>query len=106
MLGSFVQMLYDARNERLTKSRVAERLLSWSLPINGGLLEIVGFLWHIVVLRKRDAEGENPSPGSTLRKHVAIAHLAFGVLGVLSIWFRGAFWFATVVGQVIFLMGY
>ncbi len=68
MLGSFVQMLYNARNKRLTKSRVAERLLSWSLPINGGLLEIVGFLWHIVILRKRDAEGENLSPGSTLPK--------------------------------------
>lgn len=104
VLGSFVQMLSDMRYKRLTKRRAAERLLSWSLPINGGLLEIVGFLWH-TLRGKKTADGVDPTVDNTLRKQVAIAHLAFGVLGVLSIWFRGTFWFATVIGQAIFLTG-
>ncbi len=36
---------------------------------------------------------------------LAVAHLAFGVLGLLAIRFRGMFWFATVVGQTVFLGG-
>jgi hypothetical protein len=36
---------------------------------------------------------------------LAVAHLALGVLGLLTVRFRGMFWFATVVGQTVFLGG-
>lgn len=102
-LGSLVQMLAGTRDERLTRRRAAECLLSWSLPINGGLFEIVAFLWHIA--RRENAEGVEKPAGDAWRQQAAVAHLAFGVLGVLSIRLRGAFWFATVIGQGIFLIG-
>jgi hypothetical protein len=45
-------------------------------------------------------------PASNLLKlEIAVAHLAVGVLGLLSFRFRGIFWFATAVGQAIFLIG-
>jgi len=40
-----------------------------------------------------------------VRSREAVAHLAFSVLGLLSIRFRGMFWFATVVGEAILLIG-
>lgn len=44
-------------------------------------------------------------PGNPFQLEVAFANLAFGVLGFLSIWFRGDFWIATIIGQTIFSWG-
>ncbi len=104
VLGSLVQMLTSKKDERLTKRRMAECLLSWSLPINGGFLEIVGFLSQIV-RRKENADSMGLPASNPLQSEIAVAHLAFGVLGLLSFWFRGIFWFATAVGQAVFLIG-
>jgi hypothetical protein len=104
LLGSTVQILADARNDRITKRRVAERLLGWSLPINGGLLEIAGF-FSIILRREENTENSSLPEGDQLQSEVALAHLALGVLGVLSFRFRGMFWFATIIGQGIFLIG-
>jgi hypothetical protein len=104
IFGSVIQMLASKGDERLTKRRIAECLLSWSLPINGGFLEIVGFLWQ-VVHRKENAERMGLPASNSLQSEIAVAHLAFGVLGLLSFWFRGRFWLATAVGQATFLTG-
>ena len=104
VLGSTIQMLTSKKDGRLTKRRMAECLLSWSLPINGGVLEVVGFLSQIVH-RKENAESMGLPASNPLQSEIAVAHLAFGVLGLLSFRFRGIFWLATAVGQVIFLIG-
>jgi hypothetical protein len=36
---------------------------------------------------------------------VAVTNLAFGVLGLLCARLRGTFWYATAIGQGIFLLG-
>lgn len=104
LLGSLLQMMSGTRDEQFTKRRAAECLLSWSLPINGGFLEIVAFVW-LTVRKEENAEGVATPGGDAWRQQAAVAHLAFGVLGVLSIPFRGAFWFAAVIGQGVFLLG-
>ena len=43
MLGSIIQVLAGARDQPPTKRRVAEVLLSWSLPLNLGVLETLFF---------------------------------------------------------------
>ena len=103
VLGSVTQLLASTRNKPLTKRRVAESLLSWSLPLNVGLLETLWFVGHL--RRGRTTEGVGQHPAEQLRSELAVAHLAFGVLGLLAIRFRGMFWFATVVGQAVFLGG-
>jgi hypothetical protein len=39
------------------------------------------------------------------QKEVAFGNLAFGVLGVLCLWFRGGFWIATAIGISVFMLG-
>ena len=77
-------------------------MLSWSLPLNLGVLETLYFMWHVRdVLRG----GAGQSAEDKVRLREAVAHLAFGVLGLLSIRFRGVFWFATIIGHAILLIG-
>ena len=98
VLGCAAQLLAARRRgESPSGRRVAEILLSWSLPLNLGLLETYFFAWHILRGRRNS---EDP-----VRSELAVAHLAFGVLGLLSARFRGMFWLATVVGQAVFLVG-
>jgi hypothetical protein len=103
VLGSLTQLLASIRSESLTRRRAAECLLSWSLPLNLGVLESLWFVDHL--RRLRSAEGVDRPAADPLRSELAVAHLAFGVLGLLAIRFRGMFWFATVVGQAVFLGG-
>ena len=46
--------------------------------------------------------GWQPSP---FQFEVAVANLAFGVLGILCIWQRRGFWTATGIGYATFLLG-
>ncbi len=103
VLGSAVQLLASHRSGSLTKRKAAESLLSWSLPLNLGVLESLWFVDHL--RRVRAAESVGRPAVDPLRSELAVAHLAFGVLGLLAIRFRGMFWFATVVGQAVFLGG-
>ena len=103
-VGFATQLLAGARSEPPTKRRVAEGLLSWSLPLNLGVLETLLFVRHIL-RGESSAEGADQAPRDRLLRELAVAHLAFGVLGLLCVRFRGMFWFATIVGQVIFLCG-
>jgi hypothetical protein len=54
---------------------------------------------------KETAEEIGWPPGNPFQSEIAVTNLAFGVLGLLSIRFRGLFWLATAVGQAIFLLG-
>lgn len=103
-LGFATQMLVGGRSEPPTGRRVAESLLGWSLALNLGVLETFFFARHVLRDRRTTEETEEPT-GDRLRSEVAVAHLVFGVLGLLSIRFRGAFWFATVIGQAVFFIG-
>jgi hypothetical protein len=104
LIGSATQLLIGMRSNSLTKRRVAESLLSWSLLLNVGVLETFFFARHVV--RSRGTMESVHQPGEErVQSEVAFAHLAFGVLGLLSLRFRGMFWFATIIGQAVFLGG-
>ena len=103
VLGSIIQLSWRAaRGEPLTKREVAEALLSWSLPLNLGVLETYFFARHLLRGGRTDEDANQPAV-EKMRTELAVAHLAFGVLGLLAIRFRGMFWFATVIGQAVFL---
>jgi hypothetical protein len=103
VIGCATQLLVGLRGDPLTKHKVAEILLSWSLPLNLGVLETLWFVGHIRALR--DPERVEQLPEDQIRSELAVAHLAFGLLGLLALRFRGKFWLATVCGQAIFLGG-
>jgi len=78
-------------------------LLSF-LVCNVGLQGCYAFMGHF--FRSDDvARGIGWPLGNPFQKEIAFTNLSTGVLGILSIWFRGDFWLATIVVRSVFLWG-
>ena len=89
--------------QSVSAGRLVEVLLLYLLVIFAGLGGLLGFLGH--TFRAKDIAlqiGWQPSP---FQFEVAVANLAFGILGMLCLWQRGGFWTATGIGYAIFLLG-
>ncbi|HAX47923.1 MAG TPA: hypothetical protein PK605_06085 [Ignavibacteria bacterium] len=78
--------------------------LLYIIVMNIGLSGLYSFMGHAFIPDKIAAEIGWPA-GSPFQFEVAIANLSFGVLGVLSIFIRGKFWAAVVIGNCVFLWG-
>ena len=78
--------------------------LSYLLPLSVGLGGLFAFLGH--ALRADEVARSIGWPtGNPFQSEVAVANLAFGVLGLLCVKFRDGFWTATILGYGIFLEG-
>jgi hypothetical protein len=87
----------------VTAGRCVEALLLYLLVVFVGVGGVVGFLGHTFKAGEIALQiGWQPSP---FQFEVAVANLAFGVLGIMCIWQRGGFWTATGIGFAIFLLG-
>jgi hypothetical protein len=83
--------------------RVVEVLLLYLLVIFAGVGGLMGFLGHTFKAQEIALKiGWQPSP---FQFEVAVANLAFGVLGIMSIWQRRGFRTATGIGFSTFLLG-
>jgi len=83
--------------------RVVEVLLLYLLVIFVGVGGLMGFLGHTFKAREIALKiGWQPSP---FQFEVAVANLAFGVLGILCLWQRRGFRTATGIGYSTFLLG-
>lgn len=87
-----------------TAARSVELALLYLLVVFAGVGGLVGAVGHTFYAREI-ALGIGWQPGSPFQYEVAMANLAFGVLGVMCIWRRGEFWTATGVGLAVFLLG-
>lgn len=99
---AFFIHFYTQKGER-SRKRAVELLLLYQLLFNVGfasLFAAMGFLFFQEEVGQ--ALGWPPSP---FQHELGNANLAFGVLGILSIWLRGHFWTATVLGLSIWLLG-
>jgi hypothetical protein len=103
VLGSVLQLRASIRSEPLTKRKLAESLVGWS-PLNVDVLEILWFVRYLLH-KGRAPEGKGQPGAYCTGSELAIAHLALGVMGLLAVRFRGMFWFATDVGQTVYLGG-
>lgn len=95
--------LIRSRKE-LTPLKVVETILLYLLFINVGLFGLLAFYGHIF-LADRIATSIGWPMGNPFQSEVAVANLAFGVLGLFCIRFRDGFWLATGVGYATFLFG-
>lgn len=87
----------------VTGAKLSEVLLLYLLVIFAGAGGLLGFLGHTFLAREIALKiGWQPSP---FQFEVALANLAFGVLGVLCLWQRQGFWTATGIGYATFLLG-
>jgi hypothetical protein len=84
--------------------RVANIYLNYLLPIAVGLGGVLAFLGH--TFRAEDIARSIGWPaGNPFQFEVAVANLAFGVLGLLCVKLRDGFRTATVLGYAVFLEG-
>lgn len=86
------------------KTGIIETLLLYFLVIDVGFKGIYGFIGHFF---RSDmvAKFIGWPAGNPFQKEIAFTNLAFGVLGILCIWFRDSFWMATVIGVSVFWLG-
>ena len=93
------------RNRKeLSPKKVVETILLYILFINVGLSGLLAFYGH-AFLADKVAASIGWATGSPFQFEVAVANLAFGLLGVLCLFFRGDFWLATGIGYATFLFG-
>jgi hypothetical protein len=87
-----------------TRQRVIETILLYVLVCNVGLSGLIGFYGH-AFLADEIAESIGWAKGSPFQFEIAVANLSYGFLGILCLWFRGVFWYATAIGLSVFLWG-
>jgi hypothetical protein len=86
-----------------TKQRIADALLVNLFLFPVGLGGLFAFVGHTMRATPVAASIGWPA-GNPFQYEVAVANLAFGVLGLLCVWDRG-FWNATAIGWSIFMLG-
>ena len=99
-----IHLLLRKSKKRLSPRRIIEVILAYFLFINIGCTGLFSFTGH-AFLADRVATSIGWPTGSPFQFEVAIANLAFGVLGILCMWIRGNFWWATGIGSAIFSLG-
>lgn len=105
VLGLVLPLLHLAIQKQLrTRRRVAELLLIYAFAFPVGLGGLTGFAGHTLRAAPVAASIGWPA-GNPFQYEVAVANLAFGVLGILCLWFRDGFWTATAIGWSVFFLG-
>jgi len=87
-----------------TRQRIADTLLLYLFAFPIGLGGLVGFVGHTLRAGPVAASIGWPA-GNPFQFEVAVANLAFGVLGLLCLRFRDGFWTATAIGWSVFMLG-
>ena len=84
--------------------KVIEIILLYLLVIAFGLGSIVAGAFH-VFNGPATAKMIGWQPGSPFQYEVGVADMAFGLVCVLCIFFRGTFWLAAILANSFFLFG-
>ncbi len=87
-----------------TGRRVTEVYLLYTLLVGVGVGGLFGAMGHLFAA-DRVAEQLGWATGSPFQTEVGLFDLAFGVLGICCIWFRGQWWYAVTLGWTIFAVG-
>jgi hypothetical protein len=105
VIGLILGLLHVAiQKQPRTTQRVADLLLLYLFAFPIGLGGLVGFIGHTMRAAPVAASIGWP-PGNPFQYEVAVANLAFGILGILCLWFRDGFWTATSIGWSVFILG-
>ncbi|HUC42217.1 MAG TPA: DUF6790 family protein [Candidatus Micrarchaeaceae archaeon] len=104
-IGFVLALLHIAIQKGLrTRRGVANTLLLYFFAFPVGLGGLLGFVGHTMRAGPVAASIGWPA-GNPFQYEVAVANLAFGVLGILCLRFGDGFWTATAIGWSIFMLG-
>lgn len=101
IIGFFIH-LFMSKKER-NKIELFELLLLYQIVINIGILSLIS-AGALLFMPKMVADSLG-WPTCPFQHELGNVNLAFGVLGILCIWFRDNFWMATIIGASIWLIG-
>jgi hypothetical protein len=87
-----------------TSRRALDLYLLYALVVGVGIGGLFGAMGHLFAA-DRVAEQLGWATGSPFQTEVGLFDLAFGVLGVCCVWFRGQWWYAVTLGWTIFAVG-
>ncbi len=87
-----------------TPKRIVEIFLLYVLVIGVGVQSLLAFVGH-TLLADQTAKAIGWPTGNPFQTEIAVANLSYGVLGILCIWVRRNFWYATGIGESIFGLG-
>ncbi len=90
--------------KRATFQEVTKVLLGYLLPLNVGITAILAFIGHFFYGPKIAALNGWP-PDNPYQTEIAMANLALGIVGLLTIWFKKGFWLATALVSTLFFFG-
>lgn len=79
-------------------------LLSYLIFFNIGIMGMFGFYGH-AFMADEIAQLIGWPTGSPFQSEIAAANLSYGVIGVLAPFMKRPFWYATILGNAVFLMG-
>ena len=100
LIGFFIHLSLIRKEERTT-GRVIELFLLYQLVFSVG---ITSFLSFFALTFMQDVVAENTKwPSCPYQYELANVNLAYGVLGILCIWFRKLFWTAVIIGFSIWI---
>lgn len=102
LLLALINLIY--RKKPMTYYSILEVVLLWQLVCGIGLFGIIGASGHIL---NADAIAKSIGwpTGNPFQTEVGLANLAFGILGLLCYFKRDGFWLATIIGELVFLVG-
>jgi hypothetical protein len=101
LVGFFIH-LFLSKKER-NKKELFELLMLYQIVVNIGILSLISAI-ALLFAPQMVADALN-WPTCPFQHELGNVNLAFGVLGLLCIWFRGNFWTATIIGASIWLLG-
>lgn len=99
---SLISLIRHRKN--LSVIKTVDILLFYLLLINVGLSSLFAFYGH-AFRADQVAASIGWAAGSPFQFEIAVANLAFGVLGMLCVFCKDGFWLATGVGYSVFLFG-
>ncbi len=99
LVGAGIQLALSKQPR--TGKRIVEMFLLWVLVVCVGAYGLFAFYGH-AFRADETARLVGWPMGNPFQLEAAAGYLAFGILGLLCIWIRGTFWYATGLGQVIF----
>ena len=103
VLGALVHLRATPSTPR-TKQRIVEVFLLYFLCGGWGVGSVLVMLAHILY-PEEFAALMGAESGSGFQVVMGFAGVGLAILGILSIWLRGAFWVAPAVGWSVFLLG-
>lgn len=101
VLGFFIHYFYLAPSKR-TKARTIELLLLYQIVFSLGITSFLAFIG--LSFMPEEIAHYLDWEACPFEQELANVNLAFFILSILAIWYRGLFWVATILGFSIWIL--